>query len=74
MVSEQVGQRAVLGNGIFSGDDPNASVLTFKVSGISKENVKKSLGKIANKFWNIRQSGVKDSAQIVLCVSDTVFV
>ncbi|MBI3164357.1 MAG: hypothetical protein HYZ24_06720 [Chloroflexi bacterium] len=34
--------------GIFSGDDPSASVLTFKVSGITKENVKKSLEKIVN--------------------------
>ena len=42
--------------GIFSGDDPSTSVLTFKVTGITKENVKKSLDKIVNKFWDIRQS------------------
>lgn len=42
--------------GLFSGNDPGVSVLTFKVSGITKENVKKSLEKIVNKFWDIRLS------------------
>lgn len=32
------------------------NVQTFKVSGTTKENVKKSLEKIVNKFWDIRQN------------------
>ena len=42
--------------GQFSGDDPSTKVLTFKVAGIRKEEVKKVLAKIVNKFWDLRQS------------------
>lgn len=42
--------------GQFSGSDPGTNVITFKVSGITKDEVKKSLEKIVNKFWDIRLS------------------
>jgi acetoin utilization protein AcuB len=42
--------------GQFSGDDPSTKVLTFKVAGIRKEEVKKVLSKVVNKFWDLRQS------------------
>jgi acetoin utilization protein AcuB len=42
--------------GMFSGDDTVTKVLTFKVAGLKKEEVKKSLEKVVKKFWDIRQS------------------
>jgi acetoin utilization protein AcuB len=42
--------------GQFSGDDPTTKVLTFKVAGIKKDDVKKVLSKFVKKFWDIRQS------------------
>ncbi|HET7143187.1 MAG TPA: CBS and ACT domain-containing protein [Anaerolineales bacterium] len=42
--------------GQFSGDDPSTKVLTFKVAGIKKDDVRKALSKVVNKFWDIRQS------------------
>ncbi|MDD2921257.1 MAG: CBS and ACT domain-containing protein [Anaerolineales bacterium] len=42
--------------GMFSGDDPSTKVLTFKVAGIKKEDVKKSLEKVIKKFWDVRLS------------------
>ena len=42
--------------GQFSGDDPSTKILTFKVAGIKKDEVKKALAKVVNKFWDIRQS------------------
>lgn len=42
--------------GQFSGDDPSIKVLTFKVAGIKKDEVKKVLAKVVKKFWDIRQS------------------
>jgi acetoin utilization protein AcuB len=42
--------------GQFSGDDPGTKVLTFKVAGIKKENVKKVLDKFVKKFWDVRLS------------------
>ncbi len=42
--------------GQFTGDDPSTKVLTFKVSGLKKDDVKKVLAKFVNKFWDIRQS------------------
>lgn len=42
--------------GQFTGDDPSTKVLTFKVSGLKKDEVKKVLAKFVNKFWDIRQS------------------
>ena len=42
--------------GQFSGDDPTTKVLTFKVAGVKKDDVKKVLSKVVQKFWDIRQS------------------
>ena len=42
--------------GQFSGDDPSSKILTFKVAGMKKDDVKKVLGKFVRKFWDIRQS------------------
>lgn len=68
VVDDQAGQLAKItksiadagGNfisfGQFSGDDPSTKVLTFKVAGLKKEEVKKALTKVVKKFWDIRQS------------------
>lgn len=42
--------------GQFSGDDPSTKVLTFKVAGLKKEEVKSVLAKVVKKFWDVRQS------------------
>ncbi len=42
--------------GQFAGDDPSTKVLTFKVAGLKKEEVKKALTKVVNKFWDVRLS------------------
>ena len=42
--------------GMFSGPDANSKVLTFKVEGMTKENVKAALGDVVLKFWDIRQN------------------
>jgi acetoin utilization protein AcuB len=42
--------------GQFSGNDPTTKVLTFKVAGLKKEEVKKALSKIVKKFWDVRLS------------------
>lgn len=42
--------------GFFDGDDPTTKVLTFKVAGMKKEDVRKALGDVVKKFWDIRQS------------------
>jgi len=42
--------------GLFSGDDPTTKVVTFKVDGIKKEDIKGALGKIVKKFWDVRVS------------------
>ena len=42
--------------GQFSGDDPTTKVLTFKVAGVKKDDVKKVLSKVVQKFWDVRQS------------------
>ena len=42
--------------GFFSGEDASSKILTFKVEGIKKEELKKVLGNSVNKFWDIRQS------------------
>lgn len=42
--------------GQFSGDNPASKILTFKVAGLKKEEIIKSLTKIVKKFWDIRQS------------------
>jgi acetoin utilization protein AcuB len=40
--------------GFFAGEDTSTKVLTFKVAGIKKDNVKKVLAKVVKKFWDIR--------------------
>lgn len=42
--------------GFFSGGDSSSKILTFKVAGLKKDEITKALGKIVNKFWDIRQS------------------
>jgi len=42
--------------GFFSGDDASTKVLTFKVEGIKKDDVKKVLGDAVKKFWDVRQN------------------
>jgi acetoin utilization protein AcuB len=40
--------------GFFSGQDASTKVLTFKVEGIKKEEVKRVLGNVIKKFWDVR--------------------
>lgn len=40
--------------GFFSGVDASTKVLTFKVEGMKKEDVRKVLGDVVKKFWDIR--------------------
>jgi acetoin utilization protein AcuB len=40
--------------GVFAGPDTSAKLLTFKVAGMKKDEVKKVLGKIVKKFEDIR--------------------
>ncbi len=42
--------------GFFDGQDASTKVLTFKVEGIKKEDVKRVLGTSIKKFWDVRQS------------------
>lgn len=42
--------------GFFAGEDASTKVLTFKVEGIKKEDIKKVLGTTVKKFWDVRQS------------------
>jgi len=42
--------------GFFDGDDVATKVLTFKVAGMKKEDVRKALKDIVKKFWDISQS------------------
>jgi len=42
--------------GMFSGPDTSTKMLTFKVAGMPKDNVKKALENIVKKFWDIRFS------------------
>ena len=41
--------------GMFSGADTATRVVTFKVEGIRKDQIRQALGKIVTKFWDIRQ-------------------
>jgi len=40
--------------GQFSGTDPSTRLVTFKVAGMQKDDVKKVLAKVVKKFWDIR--------------------
>ncbi|HKJ38166.1 MAG TPA: CBS and ACT domain-containing protein [Anaerolineales bacterium] len=42
--------------GVFSGPDTNSKVVTFKVEGITKAEIKKALKDVVIKFWDIRIS------------------
>ncbi len=42
--------------GQFVGEDVNSRVLTFKVAGMTKDKVKKVIGEITTKIWDIRES------------------
>ena len=42
--------------GFFSGEDAASKILTFKVEGIKKEDIRKVLGTTVKKFWDVRQS------------------
>jgi acetoin utilization protein AcuB len=42
--------------GFFAGEDASTKVLTFKVEGIKKEDIKHVLGSVVKKFWDVRQS------------------
>ena len=42
--------------GFFDGDDVSTKVLTFKVAGMKKEDVRKALKDIVKKFWDISQN------------------
>jgi acetoin utilization protein AcuB len=42
--------------GMFSGPDISTKMLTFKVAGLKKDDVKKALEKTVKKFWDIRFS------------------
>jgi acetoin utilization protein AcuB len=40
--------------GFFSGEDASTKTLTFKVEGIKKDELKKVLGGVVKKFWDVR--------------------
>lgn len=42
--------------GFFAGEDASTKILTFKVEGIKKEEVRNVLGSVVKKFWDIRES------------------
>jgi acetoin utilization protein AcuB len=42
--------------GFFAGEDASSKILTFKVEGIKKEDIKKALGDAVKKFYDVRQS------------------
>lgn len=42
--------------GMFSGPDADSRIITFKVEGMTKEQVKSELSDVVLKFWDIRQS------------------
>jgi len=42
--------------GFFDGEDVTTKIVTFKVESVKKEDIKKILGNIVKKFWDIRVS------------------
>ncbi|MBV6452265.1 MAG: hypothetical protein DCC56_15105 [Anaerolineae bacterium] len=42
--------------GMFTGSESGTKIVTFKVLGMKKEDVKKALGPVVKKFWDIRVS------------------
>ena len=41
--------------GQFSGEDPSTRLVTFKVAGLKKEDVKKAVSEIAKEVWDVRE-------------------
>ena len=46
----------IIAFGQFAGDDPSTRIITFKVAGVKKDDIKNALAKYVNKFWDIRLS------------------
>jgi acetoin utilization protein AcuB len=42
--------------GFFAGEDASSKVLTFKVDGVRKDDIRKVLGSSVKKFWDVRQN------------------
>ena len=42
--------------GFFSGADASTKVLTFKAEGIKKDEIKRVLGNVVKKFWDVRET------------------
>jgi len=42
--------------GFFAGEDASSKVLTFKVDGVQKDEIRKVLGSSVKKFWDVRQN------------------
>lgn len=40
--------------GFFAGEDASTKILTFKVDGMKKEDIRQALGSVIKKFWDIR--------------------
>jgi acetoin utilization protein AcuB len=40
--------------GFFAGEDASTKILTFKVDGMKKEDIRQALGNVIKKFWDIR--------------------
>jgi len=67
LVEEKLGQLAKIteaiakagGNfvafGQFAGEDPSTRLVTFKVAGLKKDEVKKAISEIAKEVWDIRE-------------------
>jgi len=53
-VSEAGGNFIAFGQ--FTGPSAESKVITFKVTGLKKDEVKKSVEKIVKKFWDVRQN------------------
>ena len=41
--------------GQFTGEDPSNRLVTFKVTGVNKDDVKKALSSIAKEIWDVRE-------------------
>jgi acetoin utilization protein AcuB len=42
--------------GLFAGEDKNSNLITFKVKGLSNDEIRQALDKVVLKFWDIRES------------------
>jgi len=41
--------------GQFSGEDPSTRLVTFKVAGLKKDDVKKAVAEVTKEIWDIRE-------------------